>query len=421
MEKNILKLIVIFSIIIIIVLSVFFIINNKTKNNLIINGDSNILENLEPKVDSTKCITPNGIDCSEVFVRDRNFSFKDYGNVYLYNQRLENLDVSLMNDNKDILFTWQLNMASIGFNYPLILSYGRLVFINLNDNSIGVVDNQSNEIWSKELSAHHDAELTLDNSGIITAVREVKFSETFSREVIDEQITILSVNDGEILDQFSVLEILDSDPEFNLKEKVNKVSEYANINESRYYHQSVYNLFHINTIEILRKDYNDIFKKGTALVSLRNINTIILLDLNQRKVLWSWGENDLDAMHSPTMTNRGTILVFDNGMNHRSYSRILEIDPISKEIIWSYNEKGDKDFHSNVMGCVQELPNQEILITESTKGRAFKIDREGNTVWEYTPFDTLQPEKSIYRFTRYSGECLEDIFNGIKEQTDCEE
>ena len=35
------------------------------------------------------------------------------------------------------------------------------------------------------------------------------------------------------------------------------------------------------------------------------------------------------------------------------------------------------------MGKHQWLPNGNLLITESRKGRAFEIDRHGQTVWEY--------------------------------------
>ena len=60
-----------------------------------------------------------------------------------------------------------------------------------------------------------------------------------------------------------------------------------------------------------------------------------------------------------------------------------------------------------MMGGVQELPNGNILITESTKGHAFEITREGEVAWEFYNPDVNEvrdKRASIYRMTRIAAD-----------------
>jgi len=41
----------------------------------------------------------------------------------------------------------------------------------------------------------------------------------------------------------------------------------------------------------------------------------------------------LDGQHQPTMLPNGHIMVYDNG-TRRGYSRVIELDPLSAEIVW---------------------------------------------------------------------------------------
>jgi hypothetical protein len=76
------------------------------------------------------------------------------------------------------------------------------------------------------------------------------------------------------------------------------------------------------------------------------------------------------------------MLIFDNG-GSRSASRVLEFDPLSREIVWVY--KGDEDnlFYSPQCGSNQRLPNGNTLITETDRGRAFEVTPDHEIVWEY--------------------------------------
>jgi len=84
----------------------------------------------------------------------------------------------------------------------------------------------------------------------------------------------------------------------------------------------------------------------------------------------------------------------------RMFSRVLEINPVTKQIVWEYKQpklsedlNGDgkilgneKLFFSNLMSGMQRLPNGNTLITESDVGRIFEVTKSGKVVWEYAPY-----------------------------------
>ena len=145
--------------------------------------------------------------------------------------------------------------------------------------------------------------------------------------------------------------------------------------------------FHLNSFQIVqpnsRENEAGFFHRGNWLVSFRNLNMIAILDKNTKEVLWSMyadGSNGLlDRQHNPSMQPDGNILVFDNGF-HRGWSRVIKIDPMTKKIVWEYS---DKDFFSDIKGLAQVLPNGNIFIDESARGRVFEITPDKKIVWEF--------------------------------------
>ena len=68
-------------------------------------------------------------------------------------------------------------------------------------------------------------------------------------------------------------------------------------------------------------------------------------------------------------------------------SRVLEIDPIKKEIVWQYTgvESGlaSWTFSSSFISSARRLPNGNTLIDEGMNGRMFQITNDGEIVWEF--------------------------------------
>jgi hypothetical protein len=109
----------------------------------------------------------------------------------------------------------------------------------------------------------------------------------------------------------------------------------------------------------------------------------------------------------------GNLLIFDNGgasgygkatpvapdgqnIFARPTSRVLEIDPVTLKLMWSYTSP--TFFATNISGA-QRLPNGNTLVTEGPDGRLFEVTRDGAIVWEYVfpLFTGPRATNSVYR------------------------
>ena len=112
----------------------------------------------------------------------------------------------------------------------------------------------------------------------------------------------------------------------------------------------------------------------------------------------------------------GNLLVFDNGGSsgygfagpiapegrgafQRAGSRVLEINPVTLQLVWSYTNA--RFFSTNISGA-QRLPNGNTLITAGAPGRMFEVTREGAIVWEYMfpMFSGANQSNAVYRAYR---------------------
>jgi hypothetical protein len=102
----------------------------------------------------------------------------------------------------------------------------------------------------------------------------------------------------------------------------------------------------------------------------------------------------------------GNVLLFDNGgysgwppVYHFLWqaTRILEIDPNTRDIVWQYDASSSGDqvwtFFSYFMGGVRRLPNGNTLICETIHGRIFQVTPDGEIVWEYVCPIFVGPER----------------------------
>jgi hypothetical protein len=175
----------------------------------------------------------------------------------------------------------------------------------------------------------------------------------------------------------------------------------------------LYDYHHLNTIEVLadtplgRRDPR--FRAGNVLLCLRNVDLVLILDAESRAVVWSWGPGVLDYPHMPTLLPSGHLLVYDNGA-HRGWTRVLEVEPLSGEIVWSYQGDPPASFFSELRGSSQRLPNGNTLIAESERGRAFEVTPEGEIVWEFwNPELTDGRRRRFYRMQRLPRELVEPL------------
>jgi hypothetical protein len=68
-------------------------------------------------------------------------------------------------------------------------------------------------------------------------------------------------------------------------------------------------------------------------------------------------------------------------------SRILEIDPVKKQIVWAYtgldSDRAAWTFYSSFISNAERLPNGNTFINEGMNGRFFQVTPAGEIVWEY--------------------------------------
>jgi len=157
------------------------------------------------------------------------------------------------------------------------------------------------------------------------------------------------------------------------------------------------------------------FRKNNILFSYREMDTIGVIDRETDKIVWTWGPGEIIGQHKPVMLENGNILLFDNGVHSnerkRSYSRILEVDPIKEKIAWHYESSPPEDFYSPYVSNQQKLPNGNVLICSGSQGRIFEVTEDREIVWEYeNPFCSEKGSNGLYRHSgRYSPAFIEPL------------
>ena len=110
--------------------------------------------------------------------------------------------------------------------------------------------------------------------------------------------------------------------------------------------------------------------------------------------------------------------MFDNGRRRR-WSRVLELDPAARRIVWEYGRAPEQRFFSAKRGGSQKLANGNVLVAKwrkvpeeiarrvkggqpgtERKGEMYgeaiqEIDRNGRVAWEWLTFEHLDPERDV--------------------------
>ncbi|MBF0122751.1 MAG: hypothetical protein HQL21_05015 [Candidatus Omnitrophica bacterium] len=171
---------------------------------------------------------------------------------------------------------------------------------------------------------------------------------------------------------------------------------------------------HANHIERLERDIPGVAKEGAWLITVRNLNKIIIFDPEKEEILWQWGDNIIDWPHHASFLKGDQILLLDNG-THTKSSRVIILDIKTKKIVWQYGQQPGQKFFTFNGGSAQQLPNGNILIAECSKGRAFEITLSGEIVWEwyndlFTKGKHKEKRRVLYRIERIPY----DFFKGVK-------
>lgn len=244
------------------------------------------------------------------------------------------------------------------------------------------IDKDSNIIWKLDRNTHHD--LDVDEQGYIYAVghnfyKEARPESGISEGSVLEDVILKISPEGKVVDEYSTLEAINNSGYRGLLSLT-----YSNDQKLKWIEDPV----HLNNVDVLpqsmAKHYPQ-FEPGDLLVSFRNINTIGVIDSHTKKLKWAL-TGQFIRQHDPDFIVSGNVLLFDNlghSNNEEGRSRIIEVDPYTRNIEWSYTGSKEHPFSSSIRGKQQVLPNGDLLITESNRGRLFEVTREGRIVWEY--------------------------------------
>lgn len=341
---------------------------------------------------------------------------KSYDCIILFAPMFGSGDVYAIDMRGDIVHQWKLPWSPGLYGY--LLPNGNLLYLGKSDKKsdidfplwerfrggiIAEVDKNSNIISQYEdIYHHHDARRTSDGGLLYMAVEEL------DKNLADEVKGGITPSDYSGKMWSDILIELDSS---NKKIWEWKSSEHLNVNK----HFITFNdprdeWSHGNTVVPVDND--------KVLVSFRNISTVALIDKKSGKFIWEIGSEILAQQHDPSILGNGNVLVYDNGAHRLDepipYSRILEINPLTKEIVWEYFDKPKYNFFSPYISGVSKLPNDNILVTEGNFGRIFQVDTNGNIVWEYiNPYYEPDHEgtenNSVFRSSAYTVDFIQGI------------
>ncbi|MCX5701988.1 MAG: aryl-sulfate sulfotransferase [Candidatus Omnitrophica bacterium] len=341
---------------------------------------------------------------------------KAYKGINIYNSD-NSKTIHLTDMQGNLLHSWTTEIGSgrIGFHHHEINKDGSVLVI-INDRYLACLDWNSKTLWEKKERAHHDVRIS-DSSDIYLLSRkdEIVWRSGIPMPILNDYIVIYS-KEGEKKTEISLYKVLGQDVAFKyfLKSYYNVLQPYIFLRTIKYKYinklgcwfleTSPQDFFHTNSIQVIDKDIPGLCKKNDVLVSFRNLDLIAIIDMMNEKIIWKWGPGNLRRQHHPTLLKNNNILIFDNGdAKKRNYSRVIELNPFTKQIVWEYKAEPPEKFFSGSRGACQRLPNGNTLITNSDSGYVFEVTKNGEIVWEfYTPdVDTKNKKRAaFYRLMR---------------------
>ncbi len=241
------------------------------------------------------------------------------------------------------------------------------------------IDRDSQFLWGYHAHTHHDLDITPDGRVV-----------TLTNEYIEEPIDAFATLDLPWLDDFVVE--LDGDN----GDELSKISlTHAFLNSP--YRELVYAIprfaladpLHANSVQFIDEPTARAFAPAggnseQVLVSFRHPGAVGLIDLKSGEMTWARHGPWLGQHYGRALQN-GNFMLFDNYGNFekKNDSRVLEVNPRSNAIVWSYTGSRDHPFESGLRSSAEALPNGNRLITESDGGRLFEVNRAGEIVWEF--------------------------------------
>jgi hypothetical protein len=291
--------------------------------------------------------------------------------------------VTLMDMDATVVRTWTIDVGRIFPGLALsgddverdrFVRYAKLLpggdLLALID-QIGLVrlDGAGQTVWAYRRRVHHWVTATEDGHvWVLSRQRRPAADLGREGEVWEDFVEELSP-DGKPLRRISLLEAL-------------RHSTYAPLLTRP---PEEIDIFHTNSLQILDGTLSErlpAFRKGNLLVSLHTPDILAVLDPDAKTIVWAL-TGQWRAQHSVELLPTGRILLFDNLGTMRAASRVLEVDPFTQQVVWSFAGRPGEGLLSETNGEVQRLPGGNTLVVESNFGRALEVTPDGRVAWEW--------------------------------------
>ncbi|MEZ5832640.1 MAG: arylsulfotransferase family protein [Dongiaceae bacterium] len=305
----------------------------------------------------------------------------------------------LMDMNGKVLHRWQLNYSALwdesaavkhprpdGFIYmekTRVLPNGDLIalYAAIGDTPWGYgiarMNSRSQVIWKYLAHAHHDFEI--DGAGnVYVLTQEVSEAELdgfahLPKPRIDDFLVKLSP-DGKELSRTWLTGVFAAS-------RFGRRLYFTSQESTR-----TGDYLHANSVDILKAPVPGIpgSHAGQALVSLREVSTLALFDLERGEVVWAQ-TGPWVRQHDAQVLPDGHGLVFDNegDASGNGRSRVIEFEPATSRIVWSYAGRPDEPLESTERSSETRLANGNTLVVESMAGRMLEVTPNGDIVWEF--------------------------------------
>jgi hypothetical protein len=265
-------------------------------------------------------------------------------------------------------------------------------------------------VWRLAQRTHHS--LNLDDRGHIwTSIRHSRHERLpglFTYHPIFEEYTIAEISpDGQLLQEVSLFDLL-------RENGLPGLLYLATWNDNTI--DTSDDTMHVNDVEVFTSDFAPgFFQPGDVMVSVRRMNAVMVFDLTQRK-LKHFSIGGFVRQHDPDFIDGNTLSIFDN---HHIGSRsdgvqsriVIEDVPAGTQRV-AFSGTAERPFFTDIMGKHQWLPNGNLMLVESTRGRVLEVDPEGRLVWEFVNVLGNGLAGAVSEGTRLSANFTADFFAG---------
>ena len=176
------------------------------------------------------------------------------------------------------------------------------------------------------------------------------------------------------------------------------------------------NAFHFNSAYKLGENIwydqgDERFHPDNIFVTSRTLSCVFIIDYQTKKIVWKifgireklFARPHYGHIIPKGLNGSGNLLIVNNEKTPTS-SSILEINPITKEVLFEWD-----GFHTRTMGSVQKLTNGNYLVGESINQTVYEVSPKGEIVDKY-----IDKDKQFYRVNAYPKDWFKEEWFELK-------